>query len=151
MNGYSQLLRYIKGTGQPLVNTITQGDIAGLDNNDTTIFPLLHVDVGNATFPAEGVIRFSVRIGCFGIRDSNPEPNTDRYYDNDNEIDNLNATMAILNRLWLLLLKDLDGLDIAAVGMPALEKCTEYAQNLLDGWIMALEIDVPNVTIDLCE
>ncbi|MCW4470601.1 hypothetical protein OGH69_16640 [Flavobacterium sp. MFBS3-15] len=151
MNGYTQLLRHIKQTGQPLVSTITQGDIAALDTNDTTLFPLLHVSVGNATFPADGVVRFSVKIGCFDIRDSTGEPNPDAYYDNDNEIDNLNATLAILNRIWLLLKRDTDETNISVSGIPGLEQCTEFSQNLLDGWIMAFEVDTPNILINLCE
>ncbi len=150
MNGYSQLLRYIKQIGRPLVNTITQGDFDSIDISKKDIFPLLHVAIGNASFPSEGVVRFSVQIGCFDIRDTNKEVNADKYYDNDNEVDNLNATLAVLNRIWLLMLRDFEELNISAGHNPSLEICTEYAQNLLDGWIMSFEVETPNDTISLC-
>src|SRR5690349_14276946 len=106
MNGYSELLRYFKKIGQPLVKTITQGDFADVDLNKKNIFSLLHVSIGNASFPSDGVIRFNVQLGCFDIRDINKAIDTDKYYGNDNEIDNLNSTLEVLNRIWLLMLKD---------------------------------------------
>lgn len=151
MNGYSQLLRYIKQIGQPLVNTITQGNFDEVDINKKDIYPLLHVAIGNASFPSESVVRFSVQIGCFDIRDTDKEVNTDKYYSNDNEIDNLNATLAVLNRIWLLMLKDFEDLNISASEAPGLDICTEYAQNLLDGWIMTFEVETPNDVISLCQ
>jgi hypothetical protein len=151
MNGYSQLLRYIKEIAQPLVNTITQGDFENVDISKKNIFPLLHVAIGNASFPSESIVRFSVQIGCFDIRENNKEITTDKYYDNDNEIDNLNATLAVLNRIWLLMLKDFEELNISASTNPGLELCTEYAQNLLDGWIMSFEVETPNDSIRLCQ
>lgn len=151
MNGYSELLRYFKQIGKPLVNTITQGDFADVDIDKKNIFSLLHVSIGNASFPSDGVIRFNVQIGCFDIRDINKDVNTDKYYDNDNEIDNLNSTMAVLNRIWLLMLKDFEENNITASENPTLEQFTESRTNLLDGWIMTFEVDVPNTTINLCQ
>lgn len=151
MNGYSQLLRYIKQIAQPLVNTITQGDFDKVDISRKNIFPLLHVAIGNASFPSDGVVKFSVQMGCFDIRDSNREVSDDKYYDNDNEIDNLNATLAVLNRVWLLMLRDFEELNISASESPSLEICTEYEQNLLDGWIMNFEVETPNDIINLCQ
>lgn len=151
MNGYSELLRYFKKIGQPLVNTITQGDFADVDLNKKNIFSLLHVSIGNASFPSDGVIRFNVQLGCFDIRDLNKAIDTDKYYGNDNEIDNLNSTLEVLNRIWLLMLKDFEEKDITASENPTLEQMTETRKNLLDGWVMTFDVDVPNVTINLCQ
>lgn len=130
---------------------MTQGDFSEVDLDKKNIFPLLHVSIGNASFPSDGVIRFNVQIGCFDIRDINKDVNTDKYYDNDNEIDNLNSTMAVLNRIWLLMLKDFEDNNITASENPTLEQFTESRKNLLDGWIMTFEVDVPNTTINLCQ
>ena len=151
MNGYSELLRYIKLIGQPLVNTVTQGEFGDLDIDKKNIFPLLHVVVGNASFPSEGIVEFDAQLGCFDIRDINKEINTDKYYDNDNEIDNLNSTLAILNRIWLLMLNDFEENNITASASPSLEQFTESHKNLLDGWIMTFKVQVPNTTINLCQ
>lgn len=151
MNGYSQLLRYFKQLAEPLVNTVTQGDWDKVDINRKNIMPLVHVSIGNASFPSDGVVRFSVQLGCMDIRDINKEVVNDKYYENDNEVDNLNSTLAILNRIWLLMLKDFEENDITASENPSLEQFTESRKNLLDGWIMSFDVDVPNIDINLCQ
>lgn len=151
MNGYSELLRYIKQIGQPLVNTITQGNFEDLDLDKKNIFSLLHVQINGASFPSDSVTQFNVQIGCFDIRDNNKAINNDKYYDNDNEIDNLNATLAVLNRIWLLMIRDFEENNITASETPSLEQFTESRKNLLDGWIMTFTVQAPNVTINLCQ
>lgn len=151
MNGYSELLRYLKRIGEPLVNTITQGEFALLDTNKKNIYPLLHVQINNASFPSEGVVRFNVQIGCFDIRDTNKEPNEDKYFGNDNEIDNLNETLAVLHRIWLLMINDFEENNITASESPVLEICTEEKENILDGWIMTFDVEAPNTEINLCQ
>lgn len=151
MNGYSELLRYIKSIGEPLVNTITQGNIDDMDLNKKNIFPLLHVDVGNASFPSESVIQFEVQLACFDIRDINKEVNTDKYFGNDNEVDNHNETLAILNRIWLLMKNDFEENDITASENPSLQQSSGTERNLLDGWVMSFQVQVPNTEINLCQ
>lgn len=151
MNGYSELLRYIKRIGEPLVNTITQGDFTLLDTDKKNIYPLLHVQINNSSFPSESVVKFNIQIGCFDIRDTNKEPNTDKYFGNDNEIDNLNETLAVLNRIWLLMYSDFEENDITASAVPTLEIFTETNVNILDGWIMTFDVEMPNTEINLCQ
>lgn len=152
MNGYSELLRYIKSLAERdiFINTITQGDFADIDLEKKNIFPLLHVSVGNATFPSDSVIRFDCQIGAFDIRDINKEINTDKFFDNDNEVDNLNETLSVINRIWLLMLKDFEDNNITASENPTLQQFTESRKNILDGWIMTFQVEVPNTTISLC-
>ncbi|HTG54621.1 MAG TPA: hypothetical protein VL943_00035 [Niabella sp.] len=151
MNGYSQLLRYFKQIGQPLVNTMTQGDISNIDLDRKNIFPLLHVSIGDASFPSPQVVRFNVEIACLDIRDINKEINTDKYYGQDNEIDNLNNTLPVLNRIWILMLQDFEENDITASENPTLQQMLLTRKNLLDGWIMTFQVDVPNTDINLCQ
>ena len=152
MNGYSEILRYIKELGDRdiFINTITQGDFEDVDIEKKNIFPLLHVSIGNASFPADGVVRFDVQLGAFDLRDINKDIVEDKFYENDNEIDNLNETLSVLNRIWLLMLKDFEENNITASDSPTLEQFTESKKNLLDGWIMTFQIDVPNLNISLC-
>ena len=153
MNGYSEILRYIKTLGDRdvFVNTVTQGDFEDVDTNKKNIFPLLHVQVGNANFLSDSVVRFDCQLGCFDIRDINKEIRTDKFYENDNEVDNLNETLAVINRIWLLMLKDFENNNITASESPSLEKFTEVKKNILDGWIMTFQIEVPNINISLCQ
>jgi hypothetical protein len=152
MNGYSEILRYIKTLAEQdyFINTITQGDFEDVDISKKNIFPLLHISIGNCSFPSDSVIRFDCQIGAMDIRDINKEITTDKFYDNDNEIDNLNETLAVVNRLWLLMLKDFEENDITASENPTLEQMSESKKNLLDGWVMTFTIDVPNILVSLC-
>lgn len=152
MNGYTELLRYIYllGTNDVFINTITQGDFEDVDIDKKNIFPLLHVAIGNASFPSDGVIRFDVQIGALDIRDINKSINTDKFWGNDNEIDNLNETLAVLNRIWLLMYKDFEENNITASEVPTLEIQKDTRKNKLDGWIMSFQVDLPNTIISLC-
>ena len=152
MNQYTQLLYYIKQLGEadPFVNTITQGEFDRLDLDKSNIFPLLHINVTGAGFTNGSTITFDVQIGCFDIRDINPEIVTDKFWLQDNEVDNLNETLSVLNRLWGKMYKDFEDNNITSSEDPTLEPVTEYSKNLLDGWIMTFEVEIPNTTISLC-
>lgn len=152
MNAYSEVLRYLKLLGEQdlFVNTITQGDFENIDIDKKNIFPLLHISIGNASFPSHSVIRFDIQIGAFDIRDINKEVNEDKFNRNDNEQDNLNETLATLNRIWLKMSKDFEENNITASDTPSLEAHTFSRKNVLDGWILTFQIDVPNITLSLC-
>jgi len=152
MNTYSELLRYLKFLGEEdvFVNTITQGDFNDVDVDKKNIFPLMHISIGNATFPAHAVIRYSVQIGVFDIRDINKEITTDKFWKQDNEVDNLNETLATINRLWLKMSKDFEENNITASESPTCEIQTFTRMNTLDGWIITFDVDTPNTTLSLC-
>jgi hypothetical protein len=153
MNQYTELLYYIKqiGDADPFVNTITQGDFDELDLDKANIFPLLHVNITGAGFTNGQTVTFNVQIGCFGIRDINKNVNADKFWLNDNEVDNLNETLSTLNRLWSKMYKNFDDNNITSTENPSLEPVTEYGTNLLDGWIMTFDVELPNTTLSLCE
>ena len=153
MNQYSELLRYLKQLGDEdvFINTITQGNFESIDIDKKNIFPLEHISIGNASFPSHSVIRFDVQIGVFDIRDINKEVNEDKFNLNDNEQDNLNETLSSLNRMWLKMSKDFEENNITASDEPSLEIQTFTRKNLLDGWILTFQVDVPNVTLSLCQ
>ena len=152
MNSYSQLLKYLKKLGDEdvFINTVTQGDFEDIDINKKNIFPLEHISIGNASFPSYSVIRYDVQLGVFDIRDINKEINTDKFNDNDNEQDNLNETLSSINRMWLKMSKDFEDNNITASDNPSLEIQTFTRKNLIDGWIMTFQIDVPNIILSLC-
>jgi hypothetical protein len=152
MNGYTQLLRYIKNLADQdiFINTVTQGNFEDVDINKKNIFPLLHCQVGNAIFVDDVVIRFDVQIGVFDIRDINKEVVTDKFNEQDNEQDNLNETLAVLNRIFLIFYKDFDDLNYMISENPQAEQFTEQRDNLLDGWILTFQVDIPNLDISLC-
>ena len=152
MNQYTELLYYIKSLADAddFVNTITQGDWDKLDLDKGNIFPLVHAQVTNAAFGNGQTITFSVQIGAFDIRDINDDINTDKYWNFDNEVDNLNETLAVLNRMWKNMYKNFAENNIVASESPTLEPVTEYGTNLLDGWIMTFDVLLPDTTISIC-
>lgn len=153
MNQYSELLYYIKSLADAdeLVNTITKGDFEKLDLDKKNIFPLVHINITDGGFTNGSVVRFGVQIGAFDIRDINKEIQTDKFFEQDNEVDNHNLTFAILNRMWLQMYVDFEKNNITASENPSLEIQTFTRGNLLDGWILTFEVEVPNTTINLCD
>ena len=153
MNQYSELLYYIKSLADAdeLVNTITKGDFEKVDLDKKNIFPLVHINITDGGFTNGSVVRFGVQIGAFDIRDINKELQTDKFFEQDNEVDNHNLTFAILNRMWLQMYVDFEKNNITASENPSLEIQTFTRGNLLDGWILTFEVEVPNTTINLCD
>lgn len=151
MNGYSELLRYFYSIGKPLVNTMSKGNFDKIDLDRKTIFPLLHVNISGGGFPSGGVILFNVQLACYDIRDINKAIDDDKYWGNDNEDDNINSTLAILNRVWQLMLKDFAENNITSSTNPSFEVGTLTNKNLLDGAVLSFDVEVPNVEINLCQ
>lgn len=151
MNGYSELLNYIKQLGEPLVNKITNVGGDQIDQNKKTIFPLLDVYIVSGGFPSDSTIMFNVTLTCLDIRDINKEVNTDDFWNNDNEIDNINNCLSIVNRIWLQMIKDFEENNITASENPSFEIGTLTHANLLDGVTMSFDVTMPNTVINLCQ
>ena len=152
MNSYTQLLYYIKGLAEfdPFVNEVAQGVLEDSQLNKANIYPLLHIDILDSTFLSDSVIRYSVKLTCLNERDTNKEIITDKFWKQDNEVDNFNETQAVLNRLWLIMLKDFEKENITASESPSLEKLYLEYGNEVDGWSLNFEVDMPNIEISLC-
>ena len=152
MNQYTILFYYIKGLLEQddLVNTITQGRFDELDIEKANIFPLVHMDIISANFVSEAVTSFNVQIAFLKKRDKVNEIKTDKFWKQDNEVDNFNETLAIANRLWLQLFRDLNKENITASLNAPLDKIDFEKTNTLDGWLLDFEVQMPNTTISLC-
>lgn len=153
LNHYTELLYFIKQLGDtdPFVNTITQGDFDRIDLDKGNIFPLLHINITGGQFTNGQTIVFNIQLGCFDIRDINNEVVSDKFWLQDNEVDNLNETLASLNRIWGNMYKNFANNDITSSENPTLEPVTEYGKNYLDGWILTFDVEMPNTTINLCQ
>ena len=152
MNHYSELLRYIKQLAEAdeFIHTITQGITSDFDLDKGNIFPILNVDVLSAGFTTGQMIGFDVEIACMDIRDNNKETRTDKFWKQDNEVDNLNEMLASLNKIWFKLLQDIEGKNIRVDETASLISVKEWGKNLLDGWTMTFNIQLPNTTLSLC-
>ena len=85
------------------------------------------------------------------VRDINNEVNTDKFWGQDNEVDNLNNTLAALNRIWRILNRGFIEHNITASDNPTLDARTSEGKNLLDGWQMNFDVEMPNVAISLAD
>lgn len=128
----------------PFINTVTQGDIFGVDLAKQTIFPLCHIIVNNATFESN-IIRFNVSLMAMDIVNKSKDVDTDIFNGNDNEVDVLNTMLSVLNRLYEELRRgDLYTLPFQVDGNPTLEAFAERFENYLAGWTMTFDILVTN-------
>lgn len=152
MNQYSQLLYRIKSLceSNQYVSTVTKGAFDTLDLDKGNIFPLVHINITGGGFTTGQTINLNVQIGVFDIRDINKEIVNDKFWENDNEVDNHNLTLAILNDIWTRLYKDFEQLNITASENPTFEIVTFEHKNLLDGWILNFTVELPNTEIAIC-
>ena len=150
MNAYSTLLRYIKqlADSEDFIKTSTMG--SDIDLNKGNIFPIFNVDITDATFTSNATVSFDVSLSCLAVRDINKEDNQDKFYSNDNEIDNYNLTLSVLNTLWVKMHRDFIDNDITASDSPSLEQVTFSDKNLLDGWQMTMQVEMPIEEVKLC-
>jgi hypothetical protein len=152
MTGYYKVLELIKWffDNDPLVNTVTEGDIFEVDLNKQTIFPLVHLMTNNATFETN-VVRYNMSLIAMDIVDIPKEATTDIYRGNDNQQDVLNTQIAILNRVYDQMRHgNLYDLQFVVDGNPTCEPFTERFENLLAGWTMTFDVIIPN-EMTICE
>jgi len=153
MNQYSQLLKYFKELGESdlFINTIAQGRLskAFLDKGD--IYPLLHIAIDTGRFTNGNTIVFNVELTCVQQRDTNKEIVNDKFYNNDNEVDNMNEMLASLNRIWNIMYNDLCDKNILSSENPPFSQIeNEYADNL-DGWQLTFDVEMPNTILNICK
>ena len=128
----------------PLVNTVTQGDIFDVDLNKQTIFPLCHIIVNQATFE-NNVIRYNISILAMDITDISKSESEDKFDGNDNELYILNTMMAVHNRCYEMLRRgDLYSDKFQVDGSPTCEPFTERFENKLAGFTLTVDILIPN-------
>lgn len=153
LNHYSELLIYIKSLADadPFINTVTQGSFDKLDLDKGNIFPILHIMITGGSFTNGQTIKLNVEILALQQRDINNEERTDKFWGQDNEVDNLNEMLAVLNRMWIAMFSDFVENDIIASEDPTLDIIEpETTTNLIEGWQMVFEVEMPNTSLSLC-
>ena len=152
MNHYTALLEYIKQLGEAdsYINTVTQGNLDEAFLNKSDVYPLLHIAIDSGSFSNGSTVSFDVVLECVSIRDINNEVRTDKFWEQDNEVDNLNETLASLNRIWSSMYKDFEDNNITSSENPTLNKIEGEKSNIVDGWALTFEVEMPNTTLNLC-
>lgn len=150
MNAYTKLLIYIKSLVEATgyVNTITKGD--DIDLNKKNIFPLFNIEINTGNFSSNATILFDVILECLDIRDINKKVVNDKFWLNDNEVDNHNETLNCLNEIWVKMHRDFANNNITGSDNPSFDKITFADKNLLDGWRLSFEVELPIREFDIC-
>lgn len=146
MTGFYDLLNKLKVhfDSDPIVNSVTQGDIFQVDLNKQTIFPLTHIMVNSSTL-GDNTMSFNVSILAMDIVDNSKSEVVDIFQENNNELDVLNTQHAVLNRAYQQMLHGNLWDDKYVIETdPTLEPFTERFENLLAGWTMTFDVVVPN-------
>ena len=129
----------------PSVTTVTYGDIADVDLDKTTMFPLSHLFMDNVTYKERTVV-FSIKLLCADIVDYNNEKSDfDLFYGNDNLHDVLNTQFEVINNLIMKLMRgDLFELNYQVTTQPSAQPFKERFSNQLAGWSVDISIEIPN-------
>lgn len=134
----------------PLINTVSEGDIFSIDISKQSIYPLCHLMVNSATF-VDNVIQYNISIMAMDIVDVSKDETTDKFRGNDNEQDILNTQISVLNRLYEKLRRgNLYDDNYQVEGSPNVEPFIDRFENKLAGWTMTVNINTPN-TMTVCD
>ena len=147
MNHVYDILDVLKDElrSHPSVNTVTYGDISELDLDKTTMFPLSHLLLDNASY-GERTITFRIKVLCADVVDYNQTVSSfDEFYGNDNLHDVMNTQFQVINSLIMKLMRGgLFKSNYSVSTTPVAEPFKEKYGNVLAGWTTELEIEVPN-------
>ena len=146
MTGYYDLIKRMKEhfEADPIVNTITQGDIFRVDLNKQTIFPLVHIIVNNVQF-VNNVQQCNISVLAMDIVNISKDETEDIFDGNDNEIDILNTQLSVLNRMYEFLRRgELYDDKFQVTGNPTCEPFIDRFENKLAGWTMTFDVLIPN-------
>lgn len=134
-----------------LVNTIALGEVEDMDLEEKNIYPLVHIDVEGGSFSNGQTLTLNLIVTVVSIRDMNKhEPDNDKVYSNDNYCDNMNTCLTILNRIWKTFYKDFTGENLTANENPPFTAIEYDNKNILDGWSLNVDIEIPDTDINLC-
>lgn len=152
MNHYTEVLSYIKSLAEAdsFVNHVLQGDLSEADVDKMIIPTLVNINILSASFNNGQTLSFNIELVCLAQRDVNKEVRTDDFWLQDNEVDNMNETLAVLNRLWKTMYKDFEKVHITSSENPTLTPIKFGTSKLLDGWQLIFDVELPNTTLNLC-
>lgn len=137
----------------PVVNTVTFGDISEVDLNKTTIFPLTHFFITNVTI-VDHAMQVSLSMLFCDIVDYKKTFNNNDFGDRQDDtdlVDIYNTQLQIANAL----IQDLKRGDLyrdkyQLEGDPVCEPFNDRFENELAGWTVDLTISIANDEYSVC-
>ena len=154
MNSYFKITKKLKDLVQEDVSvaTVVHGKTSESDLYKTNLFPLIHINPIGRDYSSPGLNIYKFELAALDKRQiSKHNQIEDKFYGNDNELDNLTTTDAILNRLITKLsLQVNEDDDIMILGMTDAFPVLLGKSNLLDGWVITITLQIGNGTISIC-
>jgi len=152
MNAYSQLLRYIKGLVEEdeYIATVLNRVPDDFDWEKGNLFPIFNISALGGSITSTSTVLFNVQLTCVDIRMINKENINDKFWDNDNSVDNHNAALASLAMVWTKMSRDFAQNNITASDNPTIDQVDFEGVNLSDGWTMSFDVEMPMYEVGLC-
>jgi hypothetical protein len=133
--------------GNNNINTVTTGDILDVDLSKQSIFPLAHIIVNDVTFD-EHSMTFSLNVIAMDIVDEDKkdkQTESKPYIGLDNKHDILNSMLTVINGLQSSLRRGgMNNNNYEINDSPTATQFEDRFENLLSGWSMVLNIEIPN-------
>lgn len=152
MNGYFKATELLKNILQsyPTNVTVRTGRFNEMDLDKKTIYPLVYITQSLRSYVSSQMNSYTFEIGILIDRDNSRSVIEEKFYDNDNEIDNFNDSDNILNYLitTLRLQNNEDNFELLSV--TDAQPLFLSKHNLLDGWFLTLTLSNPNDILNIC-
>jgi hypothetical protein len=151
LNNFYNAVKLIKDRLETntLVNTVIFARTEEKDLYKKNIFPIVHINPASSPFRNSQVNQFTFEVGAFEQRDINKQDTNTKFEGNDNIIDNLNTSYAILNDLITYLSNTNNEYNIELNSVSQFQPLLFKDFNLLDGWLVNITLSVPN-QISIC-
>ena len=141
---YYEMLDTLKETleANPLINTVTYGNIYDAANDKTTMFPLAHFTVNNTQLTDRTFI-FSMTLFIADLVDVSKDEATDKFRGNDNTMDVHNSTLASISDTMLIFKrKEAVNAGYALIGTPIIEAFAHRFNADTAGWYVDFDVEV---------
>jgi hypothetical protein len=133
--------------GNPNINTVTKGDLLEVDLSKQSIFPLAHIIVNEVTFN-DYYITFSINVIAMDVvdEDKDDKQNKDKpHLGLDNKEDILNTMLTVVNGIQSSLRRGgMNENNYEINDSPTATQFEDRFENLLAGWSLLLNIEIPN-------
>ena len=131
----------------PLVNTVIIGKTNETDLYKKNLFPIAHIIPINSPWIGPSVSAFTFQIGILEQRDIASVKKNTKFEGDDNMIDNLNSTYAVLNNLISYLQNQNNSHYIEVESVSGVQPFLFVKENLLDGWYVTITLTIKNDSV----
>ena len=151
MNSFYRVIDSIKNavSAEPFNHQVTFGDIADIDLQKQSLFPLCHIMINNATI-TNNLVQQNMTIFLMDLVDISKSEDVSFFLGNDNKQDILNTQLGLATRIMRVLQKaDAYRDQFEIVGDANCEPFTERFENMLAGWAITFTINT-NTDMTYC-